>query len=244
MAEPNALTTLDGVKAWLRGAVKDYRWRVRGVILEDNTILPLPQEPALIAKVVEVTVIEHLKRKAIATPGLDVLADLSGRGYPDILLTGQAVGGRKIAVDVKVARRSPRKRGAPTVTKSKITLGPFNNYFRRPTVPIPGVNVAYGDMAWHLDLIVLYDYVDGDVTNIEILVVETWRVASKQKSSTTRDYIGAVSQIAKLRNEEGAFASEAEFHAFWRSYPVSKAKAETEAAEPESVEPVDLPDST
>jgi hypothetical protein len=236
------LTRLDGVKAWLGDAVGDYRWRVRGIILDDNTLLPLPHEPALIAKVVEVTAIEHLKRKAIATPGLDVLADLSGRGYPDVLLTGRAVASRKIAVDVKVARRRQRNKGAPTVTISRITLGPFNTYFRRPTVPIPGVGVAYGEMTWHIDLIVLYDYVDGDVMNVEFLVAETWRVASKQKSSTTRDYIGAMMNIQELRNERGAFVSEAEFHEFWRNYPVSRPPKKDAVVEPESLDPVDLPE--
>ena len=148
------LTTLDGIKSWLRDAVRDYRWNVRGILLDDNKVVPLPKEPALVAKVIEVSVIEHFKRRAYAVPGLDFLDDLSGRGYPDVLLAGRAVDNRRVALDVKVARRKPRKVGAPTKTQSRITLGPFDSYFRRPTEPIPGVGVAYGDMAWHLDLIV------------------------------------------------------------------------------------------
>lgn len=235
------LETLEGVKAWLRAAVRDYRWRVRGIVLDDNTRIPLPKEPALIAKVIEVTVIEHLKRKAVARRGLDVLEDLSGRGYPDVLLSGRAVGSRRIAVDVKVARRKQRARGAPTVTQSRITLGPFDTYFRRPDEPIPGVGVAYGDMAWHIDLIALYDYLDGEVANIEILVVETWRVGSSRRSSTTRNYIGAVTKLADLRAERSEFESEADFHEYWRSRPIRRDLPVVEA-EPESVEPEDLPE--
>ena len=201
------LTTLDGIKAWLRDAVRDYHWNVRGIILDDNKVVPLPKEPALVAKVIEVTVIEHFKRKAYAVPGLDVLDDLSGRGYPDVLLAGRAVGNRRVALDVKVARRRPRRDGQPTRTQSRITLGPFDSYFRRPDDPIPGVGVAYGDMAWHLDLIVLYDWDDADVENVEILVVETWRVASTKRSSTTRNYIGAMDTLADLRAERGEFAT-------------------------------------
>ncbi len=239
------LTNLEGVKSWLRDAVRDYRWRVRGIVLDDNRVLPLPQEPALIAKIIEVSMIEHVKRKAVGVQGLDVFDDLSGRGYPDVLFTGQAVGGRKIAMDVKVARRKPLKRGGSTTTQSRITLGPFDSYFRRPHDAIPGVGVAYGNLAWHIDLIILYDYVDGDVKNVETLVVETWRVASMKRSSTTRNYIGAVTKIQDLRNERGAFDTQEEFLDFWRRAPVRRERlAEAADAEPESVEPGDLSQET
>lgn len=218
------LTTLDGIKSWLKDAVSDYRWNVRGILLDDNRVVPLPKEPALVAKVIEVSVTEHFKRKAYGVRGLDVLDDLTGRGYPDILLAGRAVDNLKIALDVKVARRKPRKRGAPTKTQSRITLGPFDSYFRRPDDPIPGVGVAYGDMRWHLDLIVLYDWDDADAGNVEILVVETWRVASKKRSSTTRNYMGAMDSIADLRAERGAFDTVDDFYAFWRAQPVKKAE--------------------
>jgi hypothetical protein len=226
------MTTLEGVKAWLRAAVHDYHWNVRGIILDDGRVIPLPKEPAVVAKVVEVSVTEHFKRKAYAVRGLDILDDLSGRGYPDVLLTGRAVDNRRVALDVKVARRKMRRGGAPTRTQSRITLGPFDSYFRRPTEPIPGVGVAYGDMAWHIDLIVLYDWVDGGVQNVEILVVETWRVASMKRSSTTRNYIGAMDSLADLRAERGAFDTIDDFYAYWRSLPIKKTP---DAAESERV---------
>lgn len=226
-----------GRQTWLRQTVRDYRWNVRGIVLDDNRVIPLPKEPAVVAKVIEVSVTEHFKRKAYAVRGLDVLDDLSGRGYPDIMLAGRPVAGRRIALDVKVARRKPRKRGAPTKTQSRITLGPFNSYFRRPEDPIPGVGVAYGDFAWHIDLLILYDWIDGDVENVEILVVETWRVASMKRSSTTRNYIGAMDSLADLRAERGAFATIDEFYGYWRSQPIRRAPPEPE---PESVEPEEV----
>lgn len=99
------------------------------------------------------------------------------------------------------------------------------------------MGVAYGDMAWHIDLIVLYDWVDGSVENVEVLVVETWRVASRQRSSTTRNYIGAVDTIADLRAERGEFGTIEEFYGFWRAHPIRLA---TPLPEPEAVEPQDL----
>jgi hypothetical protein len=229
---PADLTTVDGIKAWLYGAVRDYRWNVRGIILDDGKVIPLPKEPAVVAKVIEISVTEHFKRKAYAVPGLDLLDDLSGRGYPDVLLAGRAVENRRVALDVKVARRKPRRNGQPTKTQSRITLGPFDTYFRRPNEPIPGVGVAYGDMAWHLDLIVLYDWEEGEVKSVEVLVVETWRVGSMKRSSTTRNYIGAVDAIADLRNERGEFDTAADFYSYWRAQPIRRAEL---PLEPEQV---------
>lgn len=234
---PGDLGTLDDIKDWLKAAVRDYAWTVRGIALADATTIPLPKEPALVAKVIEVTVTEHFKRKAVGVDGLEIYPDLSGRGYPDILLTGRAVDGKKVALDVKVARRRPRAVGAPTMTQSRITLGPFDSYFRRPDDPIPGVGVAYGDMEWHIDLVVLYDWIDANVQNVEILVVETWRVASRKQSSTTRNYIGAVQRIDDLRSERGSFDSVDDFYRFWRSQPV---RGGVPRPEPESVEPEEL----
>ena len=77
-------------------------------------------------------------------------------------------------------------------------------------------------MAWHLDLIVLYDWEDGEVRNVEVLVVETWRVGSTKRSSTTRNYIGAVDTIADLQLEQGEFDSAEDFYAFWRAVPVRR----------------------
>jgi hypothetical protein len=103
-------------------------------------------------------------------------------------------------------------------------------------------------MAWHIDVIVLYDYIDGDVRNIEVLVAETWRVASMRRSSTTRNYIGAVQRLDDLRNEQGEFDTEAAFHEYWRTHPVRGRQAadggEPLAFEPESVEPEDIPEVT
>jgi hypothetical protein len=248
------LTTLEGLKAWLTGAISDYRWQVRWILLDNGDRLPLPKEPALIAKLVEVTAIDHLRKKAYAVPGLKVDGDESGRMYPDMLLSGRALGHKFAALDVKVARRKAlapdasqrRRRADPIrVVESAITLGPYNSYFRWPTVRVPGALMAYGDITWHLDLIVIYDYIEGNVENVDPFVVETWRVASKVKSSGTRDYIGAVRRIEDLRNERGVFATQEEFYEFWRAMPVTRQPRWAPVAdEPESVETEDLVEDT
>ena len=52
-----------------------------------------------------------------------------------------------------------------------------------------------------------------------MIVQPSWRIASKQRSSTTREYIGAVMEIDALREGRGEFASKEEFYKFWRRYP-------------------------
>jgi hypothetical protein len=57
------------------------------------------------------------------------------------------------------------------------------------------------------------------VEDLEIIVQEPWRIASKERSSTTREYIGAVTSIDALRAGEGVFATPAEFYDYWRKFP-------------------------
>lgn len=226
------LTTLDGVKAWLRDAVSDYRWRVRWLLLDNGDRLPLPKESALIAKLIEVTILDHVRKKAFdLRPRLHVDGDESGRMYPDILLSGPALAHQIAAVDVKVARLTPvsewalkRAKGKPVrrSTDSQITLGPFNSYFRYPDIKFPGALVAYGEIAWHFDIIVFYDFVDGIVENVEPVVVETWRVASRTISSGTRDYIGAVRRPDDIKAERGEFETKEAFYEYWRSKKVTR----------------------
>jgi hypothetical protein len=210
------LNTTEHLKRWVRKVLQRYRFDVRGVLLKDGTVLPLPGESSLIAKLFEVTLLERFRTVANAVAGLDVLGAPGTRTYPDIWLAGSRLGGRKIALEVKTARRA---RGGKR-TESRITLGPYDKYFRHPEVKMSGAVLPYGEFAAHLDIIVLYDYEGGEINAVQPLVVETWRVASRKKSSGTRNYIGAVMEIDRLRKEQGEFESADEFYAFWRSFPI------------------------
>jgi hypothetical protein len=55
-----------------------------------------------------------------------------------------------------------------------------------------------------------------EVSNVEHIIAETWQVASHQRSSETRNYIGAVNSLADLKAKRGEFASREEFEHFWR----------------------------
>lgn len=77
------------------------------------------------------------------------------------------------------------------------------------------------EYASHLDVIGVYtlnkDSV-GRVEDLELIVQPPWKIASRQRSSTTREYIGAVTGIDALREGRGEFASPEEFYAYCRKY--------------------------
>jgi hypothetical protein len=187
---------------------------------ETDHFLPLPKEPAALANIIEVSLVDFLMDRAGETTGV-AAARGTERGYPDLEFSGDAVAGF-FAVDVKVARRKPVKRGESRQTQSRITLYTGNTYFRYPTLHWPGTFRPFADYAQHLDVIAIYTLDEerfSRVADLEIIVQEPWRIASRQRSSTTREYLGAVTSIDGLREGRGEFATEAEFYAFWRKHP-------------------------
>jgi hypothetical protein len=73
-----------------------------------------------------------------------------------------------------------------------------------------------------VDILLLYTLnleTRGRAGDLELIVQEPWTIASKERSSTTREYIGAVTEIERLRDGRGDFASPDEFYSYWRRYP-------------------------
>jgi hypothetical protein len=95
-------------------------------------------------------------------------------------------------VDVKCARRA----ASGARTESPITIGTFDaEYFHHPDEKVGNIMMAYGSYVAHLAVVALYTYADATAKDVELLVVEKWRVATKKRSSGTRCYIAAVSDI-------------------------------------------------
>ncbi|HZT84312.1 MAG TPA: type II restriction endonuclease [Gaiellaceae bacterium] len=236
-SEPNPVPQLD-VLDWLREQCANYVFDVVALYrlhgdhpwplmagdevelerkLEDGAhFLPLPKEPAALANILEVSVVDYLLERVEGTLGLEV-ARGTERGYPDLELTGSAVGDEFYAVDVKVARRA---RGGRR-TQSRITLYTGNTYFRYPQLRWPGTFRPFESYAQHYTLVCLYDLEPtrhSRVANLELIVHPTWRVASRQRSSTTREYLGAVNDIEALRQGAGEFETPDDFYAFWRRF--------------------------
>jgi len=234
VAEPLDLRT------WLREQCADYSFNVGGVFQRDSDVsswpleaagpaeleerltqgrhlLPLPKEPAALANVLEVSIVSFLTLRALLVPQAEVRQG-GERGYPDLEFGGQAFGGGFHAVDVKAARRAANGRQ----TQSRITLYTGNTYFKWPDLHWPGTIRPFSEYATHLDMIMIYTLnpeSNARVEDLEIIVQEPWRIASRERSSTTREYIGAVTSIDALRAGEGAFASPDEFYDYWRRFP-------------------------
>lgn len=230
------------LEEWLRTQCDDYAFDARGVfdrqgsnarwplqaanadeleqVLADHGhLLPLPQEPAALANILEVSIVNFLTERL---RDLDEAAVARGteRGYPDLEISGAAFGGGFHAVDVKAARRAST-RGRPR-TQSRITLYTGNTYFKWPELHWPGTMRPFNDYASHLDLLLIYTLrpeTTARVADLEVIVQEPWRIASRQRSSTTREYIGAVDRLDELRAGWGEFNSPAEFYSYWRKFP-------------------------
>jgi hypothetical protein len=186
-------------------------------LADGGHLLALPKEPAALANVLEVSIVDFMLRQ------LDEITDAQSRrgterGYPDIEVGGPAFGGAYHAVDVKIARRAASGRA----TKSRITLYTGNSYFRYPSIRFPGTFRPFQDYASHLDIVGIYTFNPDSparVEQLELIVHPAWRIASHQRSSTTREYIGAVTSIEDLRRGRGEFESPGEFYRFWHAFP-------------------------
>jgi hypothetical protein len=179
-------------------------------------LLALPKEPAALANIIEVAVVDFLIRAIEAIPDATIQRGTE-RGYPDIEISGPAFGGGYHAVDVKVARRAKNKKQ----TQSRITLYTGNTYFRHPQLKWAGTVRPFKDYESHLDVIALYTLnpkSHSRIDDLQLVVQEPWRIASKQRSSTTREYLGAVMSIDDLIAGKGEFKTEDEFYAYWRKF--------------------------
>lgn len=229
----------EAVMGWLRGALAKYQLDLAGVLVKEGItpewpltatgpdelvekltsgghLVPLPKEPAALANILEVSLVDFLTVEAERTPGVELTRGTE-RGYPDFELAGSAFGGGFHAVDVKNARRGASGRS----TQSAITLYTGNTYFRYPQLRWPGTFRPFAEYETHADILGIYtldEDLPGRITDLELIVQEPWRIASKQRSSTTREYIGAVKNIDDLRDGRGVFETEADFYKFWRKF--------------------------
>lgn len=210
-------------------AAGDHAWPLEAADAEELTrkldegghLLPLPRESAALANVIEVALVDFLLERLSRVPDAIGVRGAE-RGYPDLEVDGDAFGGGPRAVDVKMARIAVPRRGTPTRTVSRITLFTGNTYFRHPKLPLGGIRRPFGEYREHLDIVGLYVFdesVKWRVQSLELIVHEPWRIGSRERSSTTREYIGATDLLEELRDGRGAFTSEQEFYDYWRAYP-------------------------
>lgn len=209
---PLAVLTAKGEDQWPLTAANESE--LRAALNKAKRLVPLPKEPAALANVLEVSVIDFLIEALAEEEGVSVVRGTE-RGYPDLEVL---IGGKYFAIDFKAARRNK----AQTQTESRITLCTGNTYFRYPQLHWPNTFRPFQDYAAHIEVLAIYTLNQQStwrVDQLEFIVDQMWRFGSKQRSSTTREYIGAVVHLEALRTGRGEFAAEDEFLKFWRKYP-------------------------
>ncbi|HEY4201360.1 MAG TPA: type II restriction endonuclease [Devosiaceae bacterium] len=209
--------TLPAFSALNEAELHDLLWKA-------GLLSPLPTEPAALAAILEAAVSNFIFSKLSAEAGLKVKRG-SPRNYPAFDVVSEHFGQQPFAIDIKVARRHKNGKN----TQSRITLFTGNTYFRYPAAKWDGMVRPFAEYGGHVHIFVLYDLTLSGGTwipaSIEFIVSEPWRVASRQRSSTTREYIGAVTKIEQLTHGQGEFSSQEDFYKYWRSFDFRIGKA-------------------
>lgn len=192
---------------------------LRQKLTEAGHLLPLPSESAALANVMEIELRQHLVEAASAADDIE-LREGTERSYPDLEIFGERFGDGPSAVDIKCARRKIPKSGAtPTTLINRIALYTGNTYFLWPQLKFSGIARPFGDYSEHVSIVVIYTFdsaLPERITDVEVVVHETWRIASQARASATREYIGSVQRIEDLIAGDGEFESAAKFYEYWR----------------------------
>ncbi|MGK2957347.1 MAG: type II restriction endonuclease [Acidimicrobiales bacterium] len=192
---------------------------LREQLTEQGHLLPLPSEPAALANVMEIELKQHLAEATFALVDANLM-DGTERSYPDLEFSGDAFGGGFRAVDIKCARRKPVKSGKlPTTINNRIALYTGNTYFLWPQLKFGGIMRPFEQYEELISIVVIYNFkpdLPERIADVQVVVHESWRIASRGRASATREYIGSVQNIDLLVAGAGEFDSAEEFYAYWR----------------------------
>jgi hypothetical protein len=208
------------IGADLKPLLQGFTWNIRGFVNTEGRIYPVPEIPQVITGLFEALVMERIVEPLVNKYRCRVVLGRP-RDYPQLtLFNGQIAEGR-IAIDIKTARRQTPTRS------SRMSLGSCAGYFRNPTRKMAGCLFPYGEYKEHLIVGFVYTWNPGKssvelVSDVEVIIQEKWRVASRQTATGDTAAMGSVTDLARLREGRGDFASEEEFEAYWRSKPVRR----------------------
>lgn len=200
-------------KKELEKIVSGISWNFIGILDTDKKLHPIPKNIQIQA------LFEYLGREKVAEwakrRGIKVIESTNTREYPDLTLLGGPLGKEIIALDVKTGRRDGDRTG--------FTLGSYWGYFRRPDKKKAGCRLPYGQFSQHWIIGFIYDWNESAdtlhmVSNIEAIVQEKWKLASKSTGTGTTTAIGSIKNIKRLKAGKGDFKTEKEFLKYWRNY--------------------------
>ncbi|PJA02325.1 hypothetical protein COX73_01375 [bacterium (Candidatus Gribaldobacteria) CG_4_10_14_0_2_um_filter_36_18] len=200
-------------KKELEKIVSGISWNFIGILDTDKKLHPIPKNIQIQA------LFEYLGREKVAEwakrRGIKMIESTNTREYPDLTLLSGPLGKEIIALDVKTGRRDGNRTG--------FTLGSYWGYFRRPDKKMAGCRLPYGQFSQHWIIGFIYDWDENVdtlhmVSNIEAIVQEKWKLASKSTGTGTTTAIGSIKDIKRLKGGRSEFKTEKEFLKYWRNY--------------------------
>jgi len=208
------------IKADLEELLRGFKWNIKGFIDTEGKLYPVPEIPQVITGLFEAMIIPRITEPIQRKYNCEIVLG-KPREYPQLTLFGGKIGENKIAIDIKSARKLSGTR------ISRMSLGSYAGYFRYPDRKLPGCVFPYGDYKEHWIIGILYKWQPGKpseelVSDVEIIIHEKWRIASKKTATGDTAAIGSINDLDMLRAGQGDFNSEREFETFWRSRPVKR----------------------
>lgn len=214
--------SISNLKADLANLFRGFRWTIKGFADEDGKIYDLPDIPQVITGVFQEVAKQKLKPFLRKKYNCEIIQG-GAREYPEITVFGGKLGQEKIAIDIKTTRRISRNR------ISGFSIGSYAGYFLHPERKLPGCKFPYGEFKEHWLVGFIYTWnPEADslhmVSDIEVIVNEKWRIASKSTATGTTFAISSVRDLQRLRKGQGDFNSSEEFETFWRVKGLNREK--------------------
>lgn len=218
MSKPDLKTDLESL-------FQGFQWTTKGFVNENGKIHDLPDIPQVITGIFQEVAKQKLKPFLKKQYGCKIIQG-GAREYPEITAYGGRLGRKKIAIDIKTTRRISKNR------ISGFSIGSYAGYFLHPERKLPGCKFPYGEFKEHWIIGFIYSWhPDADslhmVTNIEVIVSEKWRIASKSTATGTTFAISSVRDLERLRKGQGYFNSPEEFETFWKAKGLNREKGKS-----------------
>lgn len=215
------------------GGYKDFletehnKWIVKGFIDVDKNVYPMTKDTKVVSKIMEILLIPKLDdfaRKNAMTLELPSKQNF----YPDLTFVDDE--GHFFAVDFKSSYYEGENANG-------LTLGSYWGYFRDRD-SVKNMDRSYGCYSSHTVIGMLYKQCEespnekqkytidelGDIQSVIeqfiFFVQPKWKIASDIPGSGNTRNIGAITNIEKLKKEQGSFAHLGEdvFDDYWKNY--------------------------
>ena len=203
------------LKADLENLFRDFRWTTRGFIDDEGRIHELPDIPQVITGIFQEVAKQQIKPFLRENYTCQIIQG-GPREYPEITAFGGRLGKDKIAIDIKTTRCISKNR------VSGFSIGSYAGYFLHPDQRLPGCKFPYSEFKEHWIVGFVYTWnPNADslhmVSDIEIIINQKWKIASKSTATGTTFAISSVRDLNALREGRGDFKSPKKFESFWRA---------------------------